>query len=333
MAVIGLILGTVGTDIHTGTARFTFGSLELDEGWDFVSFAAGLFAFVEIAFQLGSYTQRVEIKTKLRELIPRWVDIKAASFPTIRGTALGAALGVLPGTGPFIASYSAYALENRIAKDPSRFGKGAIEGVAAPEAANNASAFTHYIPMLTLGIPAGAVFSMLMGALMMHGIHPGPDIMEKHPDLFWGLIASMWLGNLMLLVLNLPLIGIWIKLLETPYRYIYPSILLLTCIGCYAVHFRIFDIQVAAFVLLAGYLLEKLDCAPGPVIIAMILGPILEENMRRALLISGGDPIVFLRRPISATFLILAVLLIITYVVPAFRGDKTDQHVASEQGS
>jgi TctA family transporter len=333
MAVIGLILGTVGTDIHTGTARFTFGSLELDEGLDFVSFAAGLFAFVEIAFQLGSYTQRVEIKTKLRELIPRWVDIKAASFPTIRGTALGAALGVLPGTGPFIASYSAYALENRIAKDPSRFGKGAIEGVAAPEAANNASAFTHYIPMLTLGIPAGAVFSMLMGALMMHGIHPGPDIMEKHPDLFWGLIASMWLGNLMLLVLNLPLIGIWIKLLETPYRYIYPSILLLTCIGCYAVHFRIFDIQVAAFVLLAGYLLEKLDCAPGPVIIAMILGPILEENMRRALLISGGDPIVFLRRPISATFLILAVLLIITYVVPAFRGDKTDQHVASEQGS
>ncbi len=333
MAVIGLILGTVGTDIHTGTARFTFGSLELDEGLDFVSFAAGLFAFVEIAFQLGSYAQRVEIKTKLRELIPRWVDIKAASFPTIRGTALGAALGVLPGTGPFIASYSAYALENRIAKDPSRFGKGAIEGVAAPEAANNASAFTHYIPMLTLGIPAGAVFSMLMGALMMHGIHPGPDIMEKHPDLFWGLIASMWLGNLMLLVLNLPLIGIWIKLLETPYRFIYPSILLLTCIGCYAVHFRTFDIQVAAFVLLAGYLLEKLDCAPGPVIIAMILGPILEENMRRALLISGGDPTVFLRRPISATFLILAVLLIITYVVPAFRGQKTDQHLAGEQGS
>ncbi|NDB67422.1 MAG: tripartite tricarboxylate transporter permease [Methylocystaceae bacterium] len=333
MAVIGLILGTVGTDLHTGTARFTFGKLELDEGLDFVSFAAGLFAFVEIAFQLGSYTKRVEIKTKLRELIPRWVDIKAAAFPTIRGTALGAALGVLPGTGPFIASYSAYALENRIAKDPSRFGNGAIEGVAAPEAANNASAFTHYIPMLTLGIPAGAVFSMLMGALMMHGIHPGPDIMEKHPDLFWGLIASMWLGNLMLLVLNLPLIGIWIKLLETPYRYIYPSILLLTCIGCYAVHFRVFDIQVAAFVLLAGYVLEKLDCAPGPVIIAMILGPILEENMRRALLISGGDPTVFIRRPISATFLILALLLIITYVLPAFMGKKGDQRLSSDQGS
>ena len=333
MAVIGLILGTVGTDLHTGTARFTFGSLELDEGLDFVSFAAGLFAFVEIAFQLGSYTKRVEIKTKLRELIPRWVDIKAAAFPTIRGTALGAALGVLPGTGPFIASYSAYALENRIAKDPSRFGNGAIEGVAAPEAANNASAFTHYIPMLTLGIPAGAVFSMLMGALMMHGIHPGPDIMEKHPDLFWGLIASMWLGNLMLLVLNLPLIGIWIKLLETPYRYIYPAILLLTCIGCYAVHFRVFDIQVAAFVLLAGYVLEKLDCAPGPVIIAMILGPILEENMRRALLISGGDPTVFIRRPISATFLLLALLLIITYVLPAFMGKKGDQRLSSDQGS
>ena len=282
---------------------------------------------------MGSYGKRVEIKTKLSEVIPRWVDIKSAALPTIRGTALGAALGVLPGTGPFIASYAAYALENRIAKDPSRFGKGAIEGVAAPEAANNASAFTHYIPMLTLGIPAGAVFSMLMGALMMHGIHPGPDIMEKHPDLFWGLIASMWLGNLMLLVLNLPLIGIWIKLLETPYRFIYPSILLLTCIGCYAVHFRTFDIQVAAFVLLGGYFLEKLDCAPGPVIIAMILGPILEENMRRALLISGGDATVFLRRPISATFLLLALFLIITYVVPAFRSKSQIAGSLMNQGS
>ncbi len=322
MAVIGLILGTVGTDIHTGVARFTFGTLELDEGFDFVSFAAGLFAFVEIAFRLGSYDAQVQIKTKLRDLIPRWPDIKAAAMPTVRGTALGAALGVLPGTGPFVASYSAYALESRIAKDPSRFGKGAIEGVAAPEAANNASAFTHYIPMLTLGIPAGAVFSMLMGALMMHGIQPGPEIMTKHPDLFWGLIASMWLGNLMLLVLNLPLIGVWIKLLETPYRFIYPAILLLTCIGCYAVHFRVFDIQVAAFVLLVGYVLEKLDCAPGPVIIAMILGPILEENMRRAMLISGGDATVFLRRPISAFFLLLAVALIVTYVVPTFRRSK-----------
>ncbi len=319
MAAIGLILGTVGTDLHTGVPRFTFDSLHLDGGLDFVPFAAGLFAFVEIAFRLGSYETQVQIKTKLRDVIPRWPDIKAATMPTIRGTALGAAMGVLPGTGPFIASYSAYALETRVAKDPSRFGKGAIEGVAAPEAANNASAFTHYIPMLTLGIPAGAVFAMLMGALMMHGIRPGPDIMTAHADLFWGLIASMWLGNLMLLVLNLPLIGIWIKLLETPYQFIYPTILLLTCIGCYAVHNDVFNIQVAAFVLLGGYVLEKLDCSPGPVIIAMILGPILEENVRRALLISGGDASVFVRRPISAAFLLLTAVLIVTYVLPAFR--------------
>jgi TctA family transporter len=322
MAAIGLILGTVGTDMHSGVARFTFDNLLLDEGFDFVPFAAGLFAFVEIAFRLGSYEKRETIKTKMKDIIPRWSDIRASFFPTVRGTALGAAMGVLPGTGPFIASYSAYAVESRIAKDPSRFGKGAIEGVAAPEAANNASAFTHYIPMLTLGIPAGAVFAMLMGALMMHGIQPGPDIMTKHADLFWGLIASMWLGNLMLLILNLPLIGVWIKLLETPYRFIYPTILLLTCIGCYAVHNQVFDIQVAAFVLLGGYILEKLDCSPGPVIIAMILGPILEENMRRATLISGGDLTVFIWRPLSAFFLLLAVGLIVTYVIPSFRRSK-----------
>ena len=224
--------------------------------------AAALFAFTEIAFRLGTHEVHQQIKTKIRDVIPRWADIKAAFFPTLRGTALGAAMGILPGTGPFIASYSAYALETKLAKDPSRFGQGAIEGVAAPEAANNASAFTHFIPMLTLGIPAGAVFAMLMGALMIQGIQPGPEIMTKHADLFWGLIASMWLGNLMLLVLNLPLIGVWIKLLETPYRFIYPTILLLSCIGCYAVSNQTFDIRIAAFALLAGYVLEKLDCSP-----------------------------------------------------------------------
>ena len=280
MACIGLILGTIGTDLHTGVSRFTFGQIHFDEGLDFIPVSAALFAFTEIAFRLGSSEEVRQVKTKLRDVMPRWADIRQAALPTIRGTALGSALGVLPGTGPFIASYSAYALETKLAKDPSRFGKGAIEGVAAPEAANNASAFTHFIPMLTLGIPAGAVFAMLMGALQQQGIQPGPDIMTSHPDLFWGLIASMWLGNLMLLVLNLPLIGVWVKLLETPYRFIYPTILLLSCIGCYAVNNQAIDLRVAAFALLASYVLEKLDCAPGPVIIAMILGPILEENAR-----------------------------------------------------
>jgi TctA family transporter len=319
MACIGLILGTIGTDLHTGVSRFTFDDLRLDQGLDFVPLAAALFAFTEIAFRLGSHEVQQQIKTTVREVIPRWADIKAAFFPTVRGTAVGAAMGILPGTGPFIASYSAYALETKLAKDPSRFGQGAIEGVAAPEAANNASAFTHFIPMLTLGIPAGAVFAMLMGSLQVQGIQPGPDIMTKHPDLFWGLIASMWLGNLMLLVLNLPLIGVWIKLLETPYRFIYPTILLFSCIGCYAVNSETFDIRIAAVALLAGYVLEKLDCSPGPLIIAMILGPILEENLRRAMLISRGDPTVFIRRPISAVFLLLTATLIVTYVLPALR--------------
>lgn len=325
MACIGLVLGTVGTDLHTGVSRFTFGNFHLDEGLDFVPLAAALFAFVEIAFRLGSLEFREQIKTRLVDVIPRWADIKAAFFPTVRGTALGAAMGILPGTGPFIASYSAYAVETRVAKDPSRFGKGAIEGVAAPEAANNASAFTHFIPMLTLGIPAGAVFAMLMGALQVQGIHPGPGIMTNHADLFWGLIASMWLGNLMLLVLNLPLIGVWIKLLETPYRFIYPTILLLSCIGCYTVNNQVFDIRVAAFALLVGYVLEKLDCSPGPLIIAMILGPTLEENLRRAMLISRGDPTIFISRPISAAFLLLTLVLVATYVLPAFRRTGRDE--------
>ena len=323
MACIGLILGTIGTDIHTGVARFTFEDLRLDQGLDFVPIAAALFAFTEIALRLGSYEVQQQIRTGIREVIPRWADIRAALFPTVRGTALGAAMGILPGTGPFIASYSAYALETKLAKDPSRFGQGAIEGIAAPEAANNASAFTHFIPMLTLGIPAGAVFAMLMGSLQIQGIQPGPDIMTKHADLFWGLIASMWLGNLMLLVLNLPLIGVWIKLLETPYRFIYPTILLFSCIGCYAVNGQTFDIRIAAFALLAGYVLERLDCSPGPLVIAMILGPILEENLRRAMLISRGDPTVFVKRPISAFFLLLTAVLIATYVVPAFRRSVT----------
>jgi len=329
MACIGLILGTVGTDLHTGVERFTFGNLKLDHGIDFVPIAAALFAFSEIALRLGALTERPRIESRIRDVIPRWADIRQSLFPTLRGTALGGTLGILPGTGPFIASYAAYAVEKGLAKEPGRFGNGAIEGVAAPEAANNASAFTHFIPMLTLGIPAGAVFAMLMGALEVQGIQPGPDIMVNHADLFWGLIASMWLGNLMLLVLNLPLVGVWLKLLETPYRFIYPTILLLACIGCYAVNNQTFDIQVAAVALLLAYALQRLDCSPGPLIIAMILGPTLEENLRRAMLISDGDPSVFIRRPISATFVVLTLALIAAFVIPAFRrGRSSDRAVA-----
>ncbi len=234
MAVLGLAIGTIGTDTNSGVIRFTFGENQLAEGVNFVPIAMGLFAFVDICFTLGSSAPKVTIQTKFRDLLPTWFDFKTCINPVLRGTLLGGAFGILPGTGPLISSFASYAIEKKLARDPKRFGEGAIEGVAAPEAAANAAAFTHFIPMLTLGIPAGATMALMLGALMIQGIQPGPQIMTQHPDLFWGLIASMWIGNLMLLVLNLPLVGIWIKLLQTPYRFLYPLIVVFCLIGVYS---------------------------------------------------------------------------------------------------
>lgn len=319
MAMLGLLIGTVGMDISSGVVRFTFGEERLVEGITFIPIAMGLFAFVDICYTLGSSQERVEIRTKLRDLIPKWADVKVCINPIFRGTALGGVLGILPGTGPLLASFGSYSIEKKLAKDPSRFGNGAIEGVAAPEAAANAAAFTHFIPMLSLGIPAGATMALLLGAMLIQGIPPGPQVMTQHADLFWGLVASMWIGNLMLLILNLPLVGIWIKLLETPYRFIYPLIVVFCLIGIYSERNQTFDLLICAAVVAVGFVMEKLDCSPGPLVLGVILGPILEDNLRRSMLISRGDPTIFLTRPISLGITILIVALLVAFTLPVLR--------------
>jgi putative tricarboxylic transport membrane protein len=237
----------------------------------------------------------------------------------IRGTAIGGLLGMLPGTGPLIAAFASYMVERKLAKDPSRFGSGAIEGVAGPEAADNAAALTHFIPMLTLGIPAGATFALMLGALQIQGISTGPQVVTEHPDLFWGLIASMWIGNLMLLILNLPLVGVWIKLLQTPYRFLYPTILAFSCIGIFSVRNEPYDILIAVGAGAVGYVLRLWDCSPAPLILGLVLGPIMEENMRRSLILSRGDPTIFLTRPISLAILCLAAGLLALIALQQYR--------------
>jgi TctA family transporter len=242
----------------------------------------------------------------------------------VRGTAVGAFFGVLPGTGPALSSFATYLLEKKLARDPSRFGKGAIEGVAAPEAANNAAAQTNFIPMLTLGIPATATMALMLGALTMQGIEPGPQVMTSKPELFWGLIASMWIGNLMLVVLNLPLVGLWVRLLRVPYRWLFPSIIMFCCIGNYSVSNNPADVYLCAVIGVLGYVLAKLDCEPAPLILGYVLGPLMEEYLRRALLISRGDPTVFFTRPISLAFMIATLLVLLLMIAPAVRGKKAD---------
>jgi TctA family transporter len=318
MTVLGVLLGCVGNDMISGERRFDFGSPDLADGINFVALAVALFAFSDIISRAGQPDQ-IRRFDKIRGLLPTRADLVASWKPILRGTALGAAFGVLPGTGPLVSSFASYSLEKRLARDPSRFGNGAIEGVAGPEAANNAAALTHFIPMLTLGIPAGAAMALMLGALMIQGVTPGPQVMTDHPDLFWGVIASMWLGNGMLLVLNLPLIGVWIRLLRVRYRILYPAILVFCCIGVYSVNNSTFDVLLAGGLGLIGYLFAMLDCPPAPVILGFILGPILEVNLRRTLLISRGDFSVFVTRPISLGFLLLAVALLGAIALPALR--------------
>jgi TctA family transporter len=318
MTVLGVLLGCVGNDMISGERRFDFGSPDLADGINFVALAVALFAFADILSRAGQPDQARRFD-KIKGLLPTRADLAASWKPILRGTTLGAAFGVLPGTGPLVSSFASYSLEKKLAKDASRFGNGAIEGVAGPESANNAAAFTHFIPMLTLGIPAGAAMALMLGALMIQGVTPGPQVMTDHPDLFWGVIASMWLGNMMLLVLNLPLIGVWIRLLRVRYRLLYPAILVFCCIGVYSVNNATFDVLLAGGLGLVGYLFAMLDCPPAPVILGFILGPILEVNLRRALLISQGDFGVFVTRPISLGFLLLAVALLGVIAVPALR--------------
>ncbi len=319
MVVLGLLLGIVGTDVTSGLPRFTFGMRELLDGIGFTVLAVGLFAIAEIV-QNVSRSEKVEIFAKdIKNLMPTWSDSKASAGPALRGTALGSFFGALPGLTASVASFSAYMLEKKLAKDPSRFGKGAIEGVAAPEAANNAAAQTHFIPTLTLGIPATPVMALMLGALTMQGIQPGPEVMTSRPELFWGLVASMFIGNALLLLLNLPLVGIWARLTQVPYRWLYPAILVFAALGNYSLNNSAMDVYLCALAGLLGYLLVKLDCHPGPLILGFVLGPLLEENLRRALLMSDGSFSVFVSRPISLTFLLITLTLFLAMVLPSLR--------------
>jgi putative tricarboxylic transport membrane protein len=322
MILIGILIGIIGIDVNSSVARFTFGMLEFGDGIDFAVVAMGLFGLGETIANLGLGEESRMYVRDYAGLWPKPKDLRAILKPAVRGTLLGSALGILPGGGPVLSAFSAYSLEKKIAKDPSRFGRGAIEGVAGPEAANNAAAQTSFIPMLTLGLPSNAVMALMIGALMMQGLYPGPQLMRDRPELFWGLVASMWTGNVMLVVLNLPLVGIWAKFLTVPYRFLYPGILLITCIGVYSINTRAFDVVLACIFGFAGYLFNRLGCEPAPLLLGLILGPMIEENLRRALLISHGNPFVFLQRPISLTFLILAAALIGILVAPMLRSTR-----------
>src|ERR1700726_234680 len=301
MIVFGLLLSMVGSDIETGASRMAFNIPELADGLGFATVAMGVFGFAEIIRNLdaGAEMDRDLVQQKITGLMPTKKDM-IDSFPAIvRGTILGSILGILPGGGAVIASFAAYTFEKKIAKDPSRFGRGAIEGVAAPESANNAAAQTSFIPLLTLGIPPNAVMALMVGAMTIHGIVPGPQVMTKQPELFWGMIASMWIGNLMLVVINLPLVGLWVTLLRVPYRLLYPSIIVFCCIGIYSINNSPTDVVIAAMSGLFGYWLVKHGLEPAPLVLAFVLGPLMEENLRRAMLIARGDVTVFFTRPIS----------------------------------
>ncbi|HZD19246.1 MAG TPA: tripartite tricarboxylate transporter permease, partial [Burkholderiales bacterium] len=330
MVVWGLLLGIIGTDVNSGVLRFTFGIPELSDGIGFVIVAMGMFGTAEIVANLEMKEAREIFTSKVKNLWPTKEDFKNSWGAVLRGTALGSCLGILPGGGALLSSFGAYSLEKKISKHPEKFGKGAIEGVAAPESANNAGAQTSFIPMLTLGIPSNAVMALMIGALMIQGIAPGPQVMNEKPELFWGLIASMWVGNLMLVVLNLPLIGMWVKLLTVPYRYLFPSILVFMAIGVYSLSNNAFDVLIMGVFGILGYICAKLECEPAPMILGFILGPLMEENLRRAMLLSRGDPTVFFTKPISAGFMIASFILLIVVALPAIR--KKREEVFVEEG-
>jgi putative tricarboxylic transport membrane protein len=326
MIVLGLLLGQINTDVITGTARYSFDIPELTDGIGFVVIAMGVFGFGEIIANLGQPEEHREVFTKeVKGLWPTREDFREAWPSVLRGTALGSVLGVLPGGGALLAAFASYTLEKKVTRNPRvPFGKGAIQGVAGPESANNAGAQTSFIPMLTLGIPPNAVMALMVGAMTIKGIQPGPQVMTSNPELFWGLIASMWLGNLMLIVLNLPLIGIWIKLLTVPYRFLFPAIVVFCCIGTYSLNNNNFDVFMTAGFALLGYVFYKLSCEPAPLLLGFILGPMMEENLRRALLLARGDWSTFLTRPLSAGLLVAAALMIVVVMLPSIKSKREE---------
>jgi len=328
MIILGLLLAQINTDVISGTARYSFDIPELTDGLGFVGIAMGVFGFGEIIANLGQPAEHREVFTKeVKGLWPTKKDFQQAWPAVLRGTALGSLLGVLPGGGALLASFAAYTVEKKLAGTTGNFGKGDIRGVAGPEAANNAGAQTSFIPMLTLGIPPNAVMALMVGAMTIKGIQPGPQVMTSNPQLFWGLIASMWVGNAMLVILNLPLIGIWIKLLTVPYRFLFPAITLFCCIGVYTLNNSTFDVYMTAAFAVVGYLFYKTSCEPAPLLLGFILGPMMEENLRRALLLSRGDWSTFVTRPLSASLLVMAALMIVIVMLPSIKSKREEAFV------
>jgi len=318
MVIVGLVLGLVGTDVTSGALRFTFGVMDLADGLNIVAIAMGLFGASEVISNLSRGAERrgEVLKVTWRQLVPTRDDLRRSVKPILRGATIGTWLGVLPGTGATISSFVAYAMEKRIAKDPSRFGRGAIEGVSAPEAANNAGAQGAFIPTLSLGIPGDPIMALMLGAMLIHGVNPGPGLLGEHPEIFWGLVASFWIGNLVLLIMNIPMIGLWVHILRVPYRLLYPSIILLICVGVYTINNNPFDIIVVSIFGAIGYAMGLARLSTAPMLLGYVLGPMLEENFRRALVLSRGDLMIFLERPVSA------LLLATTFVVLVYPAAK-----------
>jgi TctA family transporter len=319
MIVLGLLFGTVGQDLFSGTPRYTFGVRELYSGINFVSVAVGMFGVAEILRNLEDERGRNIIVDKVTGLLPTREDLRRAARPILRGTGLGAALGILPGAGHILASFASYTVEKKLSRRPREFGRGAIEGVAGPESANNAAAQTSFIPLLTLGLPAHPVLALMFGAFIIQGIVPGPNVINDEPALFWGLIVSMWVGNGLLLLLNLPLIGLWVRLLRVPYRALFPAIVAFACIGTYSINSNVYDVFAILFFGLLGYGLVKLGGEPAPLLLGFVLGPLLENHMRRALIISHGDITTFVTRPISLVLLLVALVALVLAVLPSIR--------------
>jgi len=324
MILLGILLSTVGTDLETGEERLTFGWAEISDGIDFAVIAMGMFGFAEILKNLETPEARDVVRTAIGRLLPNGADMRQSAFPIVRGTLVGSILGLLPGNGAVLGPFASYTIEKKLADDPSRFGQGAIEGVAGPESANNAGAQTAFIPLLTLGIPPNAVMALMVGAMTIHGIVPGPQIITKQPNLFWGMIASMWIGNLMLLIINLPLVGLWVKLLQVPYRLMFPAIVLFCCIGIYSINNSPVEVMMTAGFGLFGYALIKFSFEPAPLLLGFVLGKLMEEKLRQALVISRGSFMTFVERPLSAGLLVVSLILVIIAVLPSVRKSRED---------
>ena len=326
MVLVGLDIGVVGIDVNSGAQRLTFGNWNLADGVSFVIVAMGFFAVAEVMSNLEPHGEQRMVGSNFtwRELVPTWKDFRQAFGSIIRGFAVGSLFGVLPGSGPTIASFVSYSIEKKVSRHPDRFGNGALEGVTGPESANNAAAVAGFIPTLTLGVPGDAIMALMLGSLMIFGIQPGPRVITDNPDLFWGLMASMWIGNLLLLVLNIPMIGIWVRVLKIPYRILYPSILLFICIGVFAENNNSFDILMLAAFGAVGYVMSKLDCPAAPLLLGVILGPLIEENMRRALLISHGDATVFITHPLSLAMLLIAAAVVAGFIYSGVKNRRVE---------